>query len=39
MVKSIWVIDPAHSEIGFKVKYVMFAEKIQLTAEVQLIKQ
>jgi polyisoprenoid-binding protein YceI len=39
MVKSIWVIDPAHSEIGFKVKYMMFAEEMQLTGEVQLIKQ
>lgn len=39
MVKSIWVIDPAHSEIGFKIKYMMFAEKIQPTAEVQLIKK
>ncbi|WHT39035.1 YceI family protein [Myroides odoratus] len=24
MKKSIWVLDPTHSEIGFKVKYMMF---------------
>ena len=24
MAKSIWAIDPTHSEIGFKVKHMMF---------------
>lgn len=24
MVKSVWAVDPTHSEIGFKVKHMMF---------------
>ena len=41
MAKSIWVIDPTHSEIGFKVKHMMFTNvsgkfnRFQATVEME----
>lgn len=37
MKKSIWVLDPTHSEIGFKVKYMMFTNIVGKFTSIQAV--